>query len=244
MPARPAVAFLLVTVPREHRRRGAGSALLEASTAWAAERRLRTLEGPVPEDDPQAIAFAERRGFAEVGRNGRLVLELSSIEAPLVDAPPGVEVVTWAERPDLARGMYEVAVEAFADIPGEEDDEMETFDDWLEHHMSGSGDKPEATFVAVAGDEVVGYAKFSLTAARPEVATHDMTGVKRAWRGRGVARALKHAEIAWAKTAGFERLVTQNEMRNAPIRHLNERLGYKPAPGRIYVQKPLVAAEP
>jgi hypothetical protein len=38
--------------------------------------------------------------------------------------------------------------------------------------------------------------------------------------------------------------VTQNEMRNAPIRHLNERLGYKPAPGRIYVHKPLLAGVP
>jgi hypothetical protein len=42
--------------------------------------------------------------------------------------------------------------------------------------MQGSGDLPEATFVAVAGDEVVGLAKFSITAARPKVAAHDMTG--------------------------------------------------------------------
>ena len=34
--------------------------------------------------------------------------------------------------------------------------------------MQGPGDRPEATFVAVAGDEVIGYAKFSLSQLRPQ----------------------------------------------------------------------------
>jgi GNAT superfamily N-acetyltransferase len=237
--SRPSVAYVILTVPREQRRRGAGTALLEAATRWAGERALAALEGPAPEDDPDGVAFAERRGFLEIGREGRLVLHLATVDAPAIDPPPGLEIVTWAQRPELARGMYEVAREAFPDVPGDDDIEIEPYKDWLEHHMSGSGDRPEATFAALAGDEVVGYAKFSLTSARPNVATHDMTGVKRAWRGRGVAGALKRAEIAWAKANGYERLQTQNEMRNEPIRRLNERLGYKPAPGRILFSRPL-----
>jgi predicted GNAT family N-acyltransferase len=94
-------------------------------------------------------------------------------------------------------------------------------------------------FIALAGDEVVGYAKLSLTAAQPTVAFHDITGVKRAWRGRCVASALKRAEIAWAKWNGYERLSTMNEERNEPIRRLNARLGYRPAPGEIYLEGPL-----
>jgi len=101
--------------------------------------------------------------------------------------------------------MYEVACEAFPDIPGAEDEIMESYEDWLAHHMQGSGDLPEATFLALAGDEVVGYSKFSLTAAQPTTANHDMTGVKRVWRGRGIAGALKRAQIAWAKQQGYER---------------------------------------
>ena len=81
--------------------------------------------------------------------------------------------------------------------------------------LSGPGDRPEATFVAVAGDEVVGYAKFSLTAAQPTTAHHDLTGVKRAWRGRGLARALKATQITWAKANGYEELRTRNDERNA-----------------------------
>jgi len=105
--------------------------------------------------------------------------------------------------------------------------------------MQGSGDRPEATFVAYAGDEVVGYAKLSLSLARATVPMHDITGVKRAWRGRGIAGALKAAEIAWAKQAGYERLETQNEERNEPIRRLNERHGYVVEPGSVTVRGPI-----
>jgi GNAT superfamily N-acetyltransferase len=105
--------------------------------------------------------------------------------------------------------------------------------------MQGASDRPEATFVALADGEVVAYAKLALSLARPTVALHDMTGVRRGWRGRGVARALKAAEIAWAKENGYERLETQNEERNEPIRRLNERYGYVVTPGSVTVRGPL-----
>ena len=126
--------------------------------------------------------------------------------------------------------------------PGSEEDEYEPFEDWLAHDMGGPGDKPEATFVAFAGDEVVGYSKFSLIDAQPTVAFHDLTGVKRAWRGRGIASALKRTQMAWAKEHGYERLSTNNEERNEPIRRLNERHGYRPVPGRIFVRGPVESA--
>ena len=135
--------------------------------------------------------------------------------------------------------MYEVLLEAVPDIPGSEEATIEPFEHWMEHDMQGPGDRPDATFVALAGDEVVGYAKFSLTAAQPTTAHHDLTGVKRAWRGRGVARALKATQIAWAKANGYEELRTTNDERNAPIRHLNQVFGYRPTVGRIYLKGPL-----
>ena len=47
----------------------------------------------------------------------------------------GVEIITWAERPELARGMYEVVLEAAPDIPGSEDETIEPFEHWLAHDM-------------------------------------------------------------------------------------------------------------
>jgi mycothiol synthase len=234
-PSRPWLVFAMVTVLPGQRRRGAGTALYESISAWATERGRETIEVPVLDDDPESLAFAERRGFKEDRREKGVALQLAGIEPPPVNPPDGIEIVTWAERPELARGIYEVSLEASPDVPGYEDEVAEPFEDWLAHDMEGAGDKPEATFAAVAGDEVVGYAKFSFLAAQPTVAHHDMTGLKRAWRGRGIARALKATQIGWAKANGYEELRTRNDERNAPIRHLNKEFGYRPAIGRIYL---------
>ena len=236
------VARAEVRVVDAARGRGVGSALLATVAGWARDLGYTELMGPVKEVDSASLDWANRRGFFEVGRNSVLALDLTTIEAPAVVPPDGIEITSWAERPDATPGMYEVAMEAYPDVPGEEDAEMEPFDRWLSMDMQGAGDRPEATFVALADDEVVAYAKLSLSLARPTVAMHDITGVKRAWRGRGIAGALKAAEIAWAKQNGYVRLETQNEERNEPIRRLNHRHGYVVEPGSITVRGPIGSA--
>ncbi len=228
----------LITVLAGQRQRGAGSALYEAISRWSTERGARELEVSVSGDDPQSLSFAQRRGSTEVRRHVGLVLNLAGVPPLQVQPPPGIEIVTWAQRPDLARGMYEVDLETRRDIPGFEDAVAEPFEDWKAHEMKRPTDSPEATFIALADQEVVGFAKLSLTA--PTAAGHAMTAVRRAWRGRGIARALKAAEINWAIANGYTELHTSNEERNAPIRRLNARLGYRPGIGRIHLVGPVV----
>lgn len=239
VPHRSDRVLTIVTVLASHRHHGVGTALYAELSAWTGERGLAEIEVPVLDNDPESLAYATRRGFVEERRELGVVLDVTGMEPPALVPPDGVEILSWAGRPELARGMYEVSLEAYPDIPGFEDDELESYEDWLAHDMQGSGDLPEATFVAVAGDEVIGYAKFALTAARPTVAFHDISGVKRAWRGRGVARALKTAQIHWAIENGFTQLHTRNEERNEPIRRLNASLGYRPGIGRVYLVGPL-----
>ena len=241
MPQRPELPNTLITVRAEARGRGAGTALYAAVSDWTREHGLTELEAVASDDDPESLAFAERRGFVEDRREKGVALRLAEIEPPPVEPPDGIEIVSWAERPDLARGIYEVVLEASPDVPGWEDEIVEPFEKWFENDMQGSGDKPEATFLALAGDEVVGCAKFSLTEAQPKIAWHDLTGLKRAWRGRGIARALKATQIRWAKAHGYDELRTRNDERNAPIRHLNREFGYEPMVGRIYLRGPLSA---
>ncbi len=238
-PQRVDRVFAIVTVLAEHRRSGVGSALYKALSAWAGERDLNELEVAVLDNDPESLAFARRRGFVEERRDVGVVLDLADVAAPVVEVPEGVEIVSWAERPELAHGLYEVASEALPDIPGLEDDDIEPFDDWLAHDMQGAGDRPEATFVALAGEQVVGYAKLALSGTQPTIAHHDLSAVRRAWRGRGIARALKATQINWALANGYTELRTSNEERNAPIRHLNAAFGYRPGIGRIYLAGPL-----
>jgi mycothiol synthase len=241
MPQRPELPHVLITVLAAARGQGAGTALYEAVSDWTRKHGLNELEAVVSDEDPDSRGFADRRGFMEDRREKGVALRLAEIEPPPVEPPDGIEIVSWAERPELAPGIYEVALEASPDVPGWEEEIPEPFEDWLRNDMQGSGDKPEATFLALAGDEVVGYAKFSLTDAQPTTAHHDLTGIKRAWRGRGIARALKATQIRWAKGHGYEELRTRNDKRNAPIRHLNREFGYEPTVGRIYLRGPLSA---
>ena len=233
----PGAALADVRVAPGARRRGVGTALLEELQRRADGLGTPQLEGEVRDDDAGSLAWAEGLGFCEVGRSIRLQLRLADVEKPTVDPPTKVEITTWAERPDLARGIYEVACEAYPDEPGSAENELEPFERWLAQDMQGAGDRPEAVFVALLDGEVVGYAKLAVSLARPGLVMHDMTGVRRAWRGRGIAGALKRAEVAWAKREGVEVLETRNHERNAPIRALNERHGYRPGPGEIVLRR-------
>jgi GNAT superfamily N-acetyltransferase len=235
----PHRAIGAVLVAPEKRGAGAGDRLLEAIVAWVAARGVTELEGPVQEDDDGSLEWARRRGFTEVGRNSHLVLNLTRTEPPEPSPPEGIEIVPWAGRPELAQGMYEVALEAVPDIPGEEDDRVGALEEWLARDMQGASDDPNAVFVALEGEQVVGYGKLSLSRDVPDRAFHDLIGVRRSHRGRGVAGALKRTQIAWAKRAGYSSLQTSNEVRNEPIRRLNQRHGYVLEPGVVIVRRGL-----
>ena len=239
----PGVALAILAVRPDARRRGIGSALFDEIRRWAAERGAECLETWANEDDEASLAYARRRGFTIFSRETGLELELAGA-APELAPPDGIEIVCLADRPALAEAMYDVASEAMPDVPGSEDYAMPPRGEFVERHLSSPDALPDGTFVALAGDEAVGYAKLRPAAARPGVALHGLTAVKRAWRGRGIAGALKRAQIAWGAAAGYERLVTANELRNEPIRRLNERLGYRPLPGRITLRARLRPSTP
>jgi mycothiol synthase len=223
-------------VPPDERGAGVGIALVDALEGWAAEQGCTELEGPVSEEDEGSLVWAAQHGYHEIGRNSRLVLDLTTAEIADPAPPDGIEIVTWADRPELAQGLWEVAGEATPDIPGEEEGDVGTLEEWLARDMRGASDDPRAVFAALEHGEVVGFAKLSFSDESSERAFHDLTGVKRAHRGRGIAGALKRAQIAWAKENGYTSLQTSNEVRNEPIRRLNERYGYVLEPGVVIVR--------
>lgn len=241
--SRPGTATVEVWARPSGRGRGAGTMLFRALADWTLERGCIELQTAVEEVDADSLRWAERHGFREIGRNTRLVLDLDAVTAPSIDPPVGIEIAPWSERPGIEQGLYQVYCEAEPDIPGESANELPSLEEWLADDMQGASDRADAVFVAFAGEEVVGYAKLAVPPEGGDVAYHDLAGVRRAWRGRGIAGALKRAQIGWAKDNGFRRLVTANEERNIPIRRLNERHGYVTEPGRIVLHTMLEASE-
>ena len=239
MPTNPEIVFALVTVLPAGRGRGAGTALYRTASEWAREHGRDLLETRIAEDDEASLAFASRRGFEEFSRNAKLVLELDGAEIPPTDPPPGVQIVTLAERPELEDALYEIHCETTPDIPGVGEWTAPSRAHFAQHHLHGPGNRPDAIFIALEDGKAAGYAKLRFTNARPGIVQHQMTGVKHAHRGRGIASTLKHAQLRWAKENGFERLETENEARNDPILRINAKFGYRPAPGHVFLRGPL-----
>lgn len=204
---------------------GIGSALFSEISARARELGRTEIQGEVQESDDESRAFFDRRGFVPVGGEKAVVLELEGIEPPGPEPPEGVRIVTRAEMPDRLDDMYALATQAGEDIPGSAGDQ--SYERWRAMDIDRPNCLPELCFLALAGDEVIGYA-FLLDSG--ERAFHGLTVTRRDWRRKGVATALKQTEIAAAKQAGFKRLLTESEERNDPMRQLNEKLGFVPAP--------------
>lgn len=78
--------FTLVTVLPEARRRGVGTALYRAISDWG-RPDLSALDVRLAGEDEGSLAHALRRGFVEVERRTRLVLELRGRTPPEVAAP-------------------------------------------------------------------------------------------------------------------------------------------------------------
>ena len=214
-----------IRVVPARRRRGIGSVLLVEVSDRARRLGKDSLEGEVKESDTESRGYFERRGFAQVGAEKALVLELDGLELPPVEPPAGVRIVTRIDEPDRLEEMYALALQGDEDIPGSPGGQK--FEEWRAHEIDKPDRRPELTFLALVGDEVVGYA--GLQAHEKDV-FHGLTVTRRDWRRRGVATALKRAEIAAAKRAGYRRLLTESEERNEPMRRLNEKLGFVPAP--------------
>jgi GNAT superfamily N-acetyltransferase len=223
------------------RRRGIGGGLYDAIASYARAAGKVALHVTTREDRAESVAFLERRGFVEYERMRLVALDLRGLGAPEVSSPEGVTITTLAQRPDLVAGVHAVAQDAFSDIPGgTEPIAAGTFDEFRARDVDRPGIPAEAFAIAVddATGSVIGYASLIMLGGSTR-AYHDMTAVLPAWRGRGVAGALKCATIAWAIGSGLEWLETGNDVANAPMRAVNARLGYRPLPDRIEFRGPV-----
>jgi GNAT superfamily N-acetyltransferase len=139
----------------------------------------------------------------------------------------GIEIVVLADRPDLADALYAVGIEGAADIPGNAG--TMSVEQWRAIELDRPSRRRDLFFVALADGEPIGYVSMDDLGREGH---NGLTTVRRAWRRRGIATALKRTQIAAAKRAGFVRLVTGSEERNLPMRSLNAKLGYRPDPSR------------
>jgi mycothiol synthase len=216
----------------DHRRQGVGTALLRRLALHSEASGYDEVGSMV--DDAGSFAFAQQFGFVETGRQVEQV-RLVAADEPWPTAPDGVQVTPLSDRPELLGRLYhELALEAFEDMPTPRKVEI-TPEQWKSEWVTW----PEATFVALDGETILGMAGLVRDIDRPERAENALTAVRRDRRGRGLARMLKETATAWASEQGIREIYTWTQTGNENMRAANERLGFVTRDVSITVRREL-----
>jgi mycothiol synthase len=177
-----------IYVHPDARRQGIGSDLVDL-----VEERSAALVEPAPADaqltivgwvngeSDEAVDWAQKRGYEPVRNFLRMQVDFDG--APAAPAwPEGIRLRTYRE--DDARALFDASEEAFSDHWGHL---PMAFDEWVRRTKRADFD-PSLWFVAMDGDEI---AAMSLCSLMPDDGGWVSTlGVRRAWRQRGIARAI------------------------------------------------------
>jgi GNAT superfamily N-acetyltransferase len=177
---------------------------------------------------PDVAPWLEQKGYEVVRRY--VISELDVANAPDL-GPPAFEIVTFAERPDLEEELHALARAAYADQPGRSDSRIAGWPEWGLH-----AHRPDGFFIALEDGRLLGYGYLQVEG---ETWSNGFMAVVRDARGRGVAGALKRAQVRWAKELGIAKLRTANEVRLESMLALNRRFGYVPLYEEIVLRGPL-----
>jgi len=224
----------LLHVREQHRRRGIGAALLAAAAGHLRAVGVRRIAAT---STAGALNFARRYGFEPTREVRYSALDLAGLSptgpdltgwdpaAPARPPAPGAGVRLVPLRDLDEHALYEADVRAATDEPGAVPHEPPSYQTWHYEVWTNDGLDHDASTAAVVGSSVV---SFSLVKRDGDRIWSDMTATLPAYRGRGLARAVKLATLHRAALRGAVTAYTANDEGNLPMLAINARLGYRP----------------
>ena len=227
--------WMEVCVHPRHRRRRAGQALWARLVASLRARGALVARTLVRENHSDGVRFAQRLGFVEVMRRWESRLTIATFDLdrfqPVLNRvlASGVKITTLADErardQDNLHRIYEMDQEVSRDEPLPDDFTPVDFTTFLDHGVRAPLALSDAFFLATV-DGVYAGVSVLYKAAAGDWLKQGLTGVRRPFRGRGLATALKLKTIAYARAYGAREIRTYNEIHNAPIVAINEKLGF------------------
>jgi RimJ/RimL family protein N-acetyltransferase len=194
------------------------------------------------EDEPEMLGVLASLGYRQERREKQWELDLNAhgarirVEAALAReaaAEQGIELTTlarWSD-PDRLKKLHELDEMTRQDIPVSLPIVREAYDDFV--RRTSSPDRPPDRFwIALDGDQPVALSYLKFPPVRGAVWT-GYTCSHPKYRGRGLARGVKLQSLAQAADLRIPLVRTDNDSENAPMLHINERLGYTPRPGFV-----------
>ena len=240
----------MVIVDPSVRRRGIGTALYTHIIDRLDLGRVSGWETAAWEGEPSGSAWLDHIGFRLVSTHQMSELNLDSADtAPfqkLIDdvEATGVAIKSFAEFTnatlDAAHELYDLAVELSRDAPWYEDVAKPPLEVWRREFIDSDAILADAYTVAVEDGQLVGQSALMKDDHDPTILRTGLTGVRKQYRRRHIATAMKMRAIDRAvqrsKPEGGLRIVTGNAAEN-PMLELNLRLGFEKQPAWcIYVE--------
>jgi GNAT superfamily N-acetyltransferase len=236
-----------IFVRPEYQRRGVGSALFGQITTLAESMDGRSLSTQCREDKSETIRFLENRGFLAGMREWESRLDLGEFDPSVYTGyeqkvlDQGIRMATLRELreedPDCHRKVYDMVCSIEADVPRSEAEftppDFELFQTRLENSLNLL---PDGYCIAVANGEYVGVSSVHSSQATNDLEV-GLTGVRRDYRRRGIALALKVKATTWAKEQGYPLVKTWNATSNDRMLDINVRLGFRRQPAWVEYKK-------
>ena len=227
-----------VIVDPEYRHQGIGSALWERLWEDLKKNEASRLVSDVLDNDTQSLVFAQRHGFAIDQHIFTYELDLISFdETQFLPDIAGLEstgirfcaLSDFPDTPETRHKLYDLNTSDM--LENANTSTPWTFSIFEKSVFQAPWFRPEGQLLAVDGDQWIGMAAVGLP---PETnnAYNEYTGVLRPYRRRGIATSLKVLAARYARQNGAQKLLTDSNMRNAPILAINRKLGYKSQPGK------------
>jgi GNAT superfamily N-acetyltransferase len=212
--------------------RGVGKALYQAALAQLAPLAPHELTAMVWQAHPRSARFLIDRGFVETWQRIDSYLDVAGFDwtpyAGLEERleSQGIQIVTYAELAgdsDRLTRLYELDCALWQDVPYGQAVVRRSPRQYATETVNHPSYLPDACFIALKDGAFVGYSNLLAIEAGYSI---DMTGVLRAYRGKGVATALKLRGIRYAQEHGNRRLWAVNDSANAAMLALNQKLGF------------------
>ena len=204
------------------------------------------LEGYAAEDETEMLEALQRVGYQrdrlekvwelDLKAHGKR-LRSEAGEAKTVAQGGGFELLTVADWPAPGKfeALHALDTRTRKDVPTTFPILPETLENFVER-LSAPDRSPDRWWIAVKGGEPVAMSYLRFPPVRGSVWT-GYTCCHPDWRGRGLARAVKLQSLAQAADLSIPYVYTDNDSENAPMLHINERLGYQPRPGFVALAK-------
>jgi GNAT superfamily N-acetyltransferase len=241
---------LFVAVDPPHRRRGHGSTLYATLTETLGERGALLVRSDAQESHPEGLTFLLRRGFHEVQRAWESRLDVGAFDpAPFAGAEArvsaaGITFTTLAEErrregDGVLRAVYELDRDVSRDMPAVDPITDTSYEHFLKGVIDSPNVLPDAWFIARAGDTYAGVSSLWKSLELPDVLYQGITGVRREYRRRGIALALKLLGLRYARERGVREIRTWNNTINRAMLSINEAMGFRKQPVWIELEKSL-----